>query len=214
MKKKFLTGSAILLPLLLTLGVLSFIINFVTEPFQGTVESLISNYNETSGTFLFLKSPEALRHFSKGITLIIILSLVFFIGLLGRFFIVNYILKFGNSFLLSVPYLNHLYATCQEVVNSLLLNSKESYSNVALVPFPLETSLTIGLLTKEAIDLHSKGDSSTIIPVFVPGTPNPSAGYIQMFQKKEIILTDMTVSDGMKYIVSLGTANQEFMLKR
>jgi uncharacterized membrane protein len=48
------------------------------------------------------------------------------------------------------------------------------------------------------------------ILVFIPGTPNPTAGFMLSYKYEEIIFLDMKVEDAIKFMISCGTLNVEF----
>ncbi len=48
------------------------------------------------------------------------------------------------------------------------------------------------------------GMQGRFISVFVPTTPNPTAGFLLILPEAEVRKLDMTVDQGMKFIISLG----------
>ena len=50
-------------------------------------------------------------------------------------------------------------------------------------------------------------DSTELVNVFVPTTPNPTSGFLLMFPKSEIVYLDMTFEEASKFIVSAGTSD-------
>ena len=45
--------------------------------------------------------------------------------------------------------------------------------------------------------------------VFMPTTPNPTAGFLMLVPEEKVVKLDMTVADGIKYIISLGALSPE-----
>ncbi len=51
----------------------------------------------------------------------------------------------------------------------------------------------------------------SIISIFVPTTPNPTTGFLLVLPESKVVKLDMSVADGIKYIVSLGAVPPENM---
>jgi uncharacterized membrane protein len=50
-----------------------------------------------------------------------------------------------------------------------------------------------------------------VICVFVPTTPNPTSGFLILVPEEKVTKLDMSVADGIKYIVSLGSISPEHL---
>jgi uncharacterized membrane protein len=46
-----------------------------------------------------------------------------------------------------------------------------------------------------------------LVAVFVPTTPNPTGGFVLLVGPDEVIPLEMSVADGIKFVISLGTVN-------
>lgn len=189
MKNNFLTGLAILLPIALTFWILALLVNLLTNPFTGLVDGIFHYYNlQTSWT----------PYITKLLILAVLIALVFLAGLLGRFLFLNPLFKFGDRLLHRLPLVNKVYKASQDVVHSLFSEEKTSFSQVVLVPFPNARSLSIGLIS-------AKGEATPEkVSVFVPGTPNPTMGFMLLFRKDQLIPIDIKVDEALKFVVSCG----------
>ncbi len=203
MKKYFTTGLALLLPIVLTVMILCFLINFLTKPFLKCTERFLLQYNpdlQLHDSFLLIWS-------SKLLILAALIFFVFLIGLLGRIFFFKSLLHFGDYLIHRIPFVKSIYKASQDVVHGLFSNNSSAFSQVVLVPFPTHNSFSTGFVTKEFLHLtDDSGGTEELIPVFVPGTPNPSVGFMLMFRRKEIYFVDMTIEKAMKMIISCGVA--------
>lgn len=205
MKKYFSTGLAILLPILLTGIIVIFLINFFTSPFTGAMTELLYHIE------LFQRDqihPNEILFISKILVLILLAFTILLIGVLGKFFLIDYFFGLGNRLFYKVPYINRIYKACQDVVHGLFSPKSSSFSQVVLVPFPSPGSLSIGLVAKELFS-----HSTPTVSVFVPGTPNPSMGFMLTFKREQVIFTDMKIDEAMKYVVSCGVVLADFTIK-
>ncbi|NCF70870.1 MAG: hypothetical protein GWP59_04120, partial [Chlamydiales bacterium] len=92
MKKHFMTGLVILLPLALTIMIVSFIVNFLTKPFVGLANDLLNQYNIIPQKLLFLSGDQLLQYGSQAIILIGLAALTILIGVLTRWFFIHYLI--------------------------------------------------------------------------------------------------------------------------
>lgn len=213
MKKYFLTGLAILLPAVLTFLILAFLLNIVTKPFLGPVVTAFSYYDIFNKPFLFLNGPTTLMLSSKLFVLIFLVFIALIVGFLGQLILLKWLGNVSDYIIHRIPFVNRIYKATQEVVHTLLVRKKEekaSFSSVVLVRFPHAHTYSIGLVTSskenDAPDEEPKGHVS----VFVPGTPNPTMGFMLLFPKNQIIPLDIKVEDALKFVVSCGVILPKF----
>lgn len=210
MKKYFTTGLGLLLPVILTFLIVGFLINLLTKPFLSITETILIQSNLFTQPFLFLSETSLILITSKIIILLVIFFVVLIIGLIGRLFLIKYIFQFGDYLLHRVPVINKVYKATQDVVNSLFSSSSTSFSQVVFVPFPSTQNLSIGLVTKDALLVNTGYGDEEVVPVYIPGTPNPTVGFMLMFKKNQLIYSTMKADEAMKFVVSCGIVMPEF----
>lgn len=200
MKKYFITGLILLLPLVLTAMLVIFIINLFTKPFVGAVSGLFQYLGLFQDGFLFLGA----RQMQHIIAQIAILALLFFLivglGMIARWFLVHYFIRFGDFIFHRIPFVSSIYKTIQDVIKTVFATETKSFKQVVLVPFPNPEAKTIGLVTREDIQVDGIGR----VAVFVPTTPNPTSGFLMLYKPEELIWLDMSVEDAFKYVISCG----------
>lgn len=206
MRKLFFTGLITLLPFTLTLLIAIFIINLLTNPFQGTIEGILAHYDLLDKPIFFFSASDILHFSSKLLALTLLLALILLIGFLGRMVIAKAFFNFGDYVIRHIPFVNKVYKSVQEFVNTLFKSNTSSFSQAALVPFPHKDAYSMGFIsTKQTPENHSEK-----VLVFVPGTPNPTAGFLLSFKYEEIVFLDMKVEDALKFTISCGIMNAEF----
>jgi uncharacterized membrane protein len=210
MKKYFSTGLGILLPAILTFLIIGFLINFLTRPFLTLTESLIIQSNIFTKPFLFFNESTLIIISSKLIILLAMVALIFIVGVIGKLFLIHYIFQFGDYLLNQVPVINKIYKGSKDVVNSLFSSSSNSFSQVVFVPFPSTNNLSIGLVTKDALLVNTGRGEEEVVPVYIPGTPNPTVGFMLMFKKHQLIYSTMKADEAMKFVVSCGIVMPDF----
>jgi uncharacterized membrane protein len=200
MKKYFLTGLASLLPVAVTIWLVSFVVDFLTRPFIGFVTKLISHNPVTS--------PWASEHFIRIISQILILLTTFlfilFLGVVAHWFFFNTVLKIGDYIFRKIPLINKVYKMAKEIINILFTSSKNSFKQVVMVKFPNKNCYCIGLITREAPKTCCTAVSDELISIFIPTTPNPTTGFLIISPKSDVIYLDMKSDEAVKYVVSCG----------
>ncbi len=204
MKKHFITGLVILLPLTVTILVLGFLIRFLTQPFVGLVASFLEQLHIVNKGFLFLGPEQVIKYFSQFLILITLFLVTVFLGMITRWFFINALFRLGDKILHKIPIVNTVYKTTQEIIKTLFASDKNSFKQVVMAPFPGPGSYMIGLVSREAPPECSKAMNDELISVLIPTTPNPTTGFLLMFPKKDLIYLDMKTEDAVKCVVSCG----------
>jgi len=198
MKKYFASGLIALLPLALTFWIVSFLIGMLTNPFSGMAEALLSFLGLNKISCLFLSPAQVSSILSTILILIFLFVLIVVIGMIGRQIFFRYFTLIGDKILSRIPLVSTVYKTSQELISTILTTSNKSFKKVVLVPFPTPAARSIGFVTQEDTALEGR------MSVFVPTTPNPTSGFLVMFEKSAVIPLDMKVEEALRYVISCG----------
>lgn len=204
MKKHFITGLVILLPLVVTIAVVIFLVNFLTQPFVGIVSGALTKLHIVNHGFLFLTPEKLLIYSSKLIILILLFVCTVLLGMVARWFLIHTLFRLGDRVLHRIPVVNTVYKTTQDIINTLFVSDKNSFKQVVMVPFPRADVFVLGLIARDSPKVCSQAAGNDLISVFVPTTPNPTTGFLLMFKQADLIPIDMRPEDAIKYIVSCG----------
>lgn len=209
MKKYFITGLVILLPLAVTIAIVIFVVNFLTQPFIGLVSNFLSEINYINRDFLFLKPEQMIRYGSQLLILICLFLFTLFLGVLARWFFIKTLISLSDKLLHKIPIVNKVYKTTQEIIKTIFVTDKSSFKQVVMVPFPNPSTYVIGLISRDSPSSCSEAVQGHLVSVLVPTTPNPTTGFLLMYEKSKIIYLDMTPEQAIKYIVSCGVITPE-----
>ena len=200
MRKYFVTGLLILVPLAITLWVLNLIV--------GTMDQ----------SLLLLPArwrPEALFGFAiPGLGTLLTLLVIFLTGLATRNFIGNRVVALWESILHRIPVFNTIYSSVKQVSDTLFSSSGNAFRKALLIEYPRRDAWTIAFLTGAPggdVRNHLVGD---YVSVYVPTTPNPTSGFFLMVPRAETVELDMNVDEALKYIVSMGVVTPEHFEKK
>ena len=204
MKKYFLTGLIILLPVAITVAVVGYLINFFTGPFVDGVAAMLTRMHIVNGGFLFLSHDQLVIYLSKFLILICLFVFIVILGALTRWYFMRIILKFWDWMLHKIPVVSTVYKITQEIIKSFFMPDKTSFRQVVLVPFPRGDMYALGLVSGTAPTICSDSLGSPLISVLIPTTPNPITGFLLMYKPEDLIYVDMKPDEAIKYIISCG----------
>jgi len=203
MKRNFLTGVAILFPIILTYLVVHFFVNLLTVPFLGLLKYILPN-----------EPPEFSLFFSKLLILLALGILFCLVGMLGRIFLGNYFFQSVDAIARRIPIINRIYTILHDSIQTLFNGTGAKFSQVVLVPFPNEKSYSIGFIANEELPKSSNISIGQLVTVFVPGAPVPTIGYILHYPRDQVFPLNLTVNEGIKFILSCGAIAKEVTLSR
>lgn len=190
MKKYFITGLLIWIPLIITFIVLSWIV--------GTLDRIL----------LWLPrevQPHAVLGFNlPGLGVVMSVLIVFFTGLVAANVLGQKLVQLWEALLARIPVVKSIYYSVKQVSDTLFSSSGQAFRKALLVQYPRHGSWTIAFLTgKPGGDAmhHLQGD---FVSVYVPTTPNPTSGFFLMMPAADVIELDMSVDEALKYIISMG----------
>lgn len=195
-KKYFLSGLVIILPLFITMAIANFMIDLLTKPFTHMFSFVLK--------VLGLHSDLSNSYVSSYIILLLLFATTVAVGAMVRAYLAKKIISWGERLIESIPLINKIYKASREVINTVFQSSSLTFKQVVLVPYPTHSSYCMALLVKESPKVCQEALKSELLSVFLPTTPNPTTGFILMFDKEDVIHTDIPVEDALKFIMSCG----------
>lgn len=209
-KNHFITGLITLLPLAITIAIVAFIFNLLTGPFLGIVQSIFTYYHVLDHGFLFLDAQDVQNLVAKICILITLFFLVVGLGMLARWFFFNTLIDVTEQFLKKIPLVRSIYKICRDMIHTLFTSKANSFKQVVLVKFPHNEAFSLGFITRDDLTEFDSLTQVKTVAVFIPTTPNPTSGFLIMFEPKDLIYLHMKVEDAFKYIISCGMIAPEF----
>jgi uncharacterized membrane protein len=189
-KKYLLTGLLVLVPLVITLWVLSFII--------GTLDLTLSLLPEQwhPDNLLGIHIP--------GLGVILTVLTVLGTGLLVRNVFGQRLLAYWEGMLRRIPFVNAIYNSVKQVSDTLLSENGHAFRKVLLVRYPHPEAWSLAFLTSVPSEVTRRLQDDEYVGVFVPTTPSPVNGFYFYVKKSKTIELDISVDAAFKAIVSMG----------
>ncbi|CAN0436240.1 unnamed protein product [Discosporangium mesarthrocarpum] len=150
-------------------------------------------------------NPETYLPFAiPGLGLVIVFIVLTFIGwstagLLGRLWI-----RVSEHFLGRMPVIRSVYGAVKQIIETILKQQSTAFRDVVLFEYPRRGSWALGFITGQTQGEVQNLTADDVVNVFLPTTPNPTSGYLLFIPKRELVVLDMTVEEGIKMVVSGG----------
>ena len=194
-RRYFITGLLIWVPLVITLWVLDLLVSTMDQ----TLRLLPAEWQTES--WLGVHVP--------GLGVVLTLVIVFTSGVLAANIIGQRMVKFWEGVLARIPVVNSIYSSVKQISDTLFSSGSQAFRKALLVQWPSPGMWTIAFLTGTPggdVATHLKGD---YVSIYVPTTPNPTSGYFVMVAREAVIELDMSVDEALKYIISMGVASPD-----
>lgn len=201
-RASFFTGLAVTLPAIISIAAVMWLFKTVS--------------NLTDLLLFFV--PQSITHADNGkgamywywslLALLVAAILISSVGLLARYYIGKRLIEWLDTGMMNVPLFNKFYGAIKQV-NEAFAGNKNSFKTVVLVEFPREGIYSVGFITSEQHAEVQQKTKEKVVCVFIPTTPNPTSGFLVLVPEDKVTKLEMSVADGVKYIVSLGSISPE-----
>lgn len=193
-RRSFLSGLLVMVPLILSYLVLKLLFD--------TIDNILR---------------PAFVHFFKidipGLGVVATLLLVFLIGMLTRNYVGGKLVQLGEQILTRVPLIRPVYSGAKQLLEATTGTSKTSFKEVALVEYPRRESWALCFVT-QYISVETESGLRRCVAIFLPSTPTPLTGWAMVVPVEDVTLLDMTVEDGIKFVVSGGVVTPDRLRRK
>ena len=203
-QKLFITGLLTLLPIWLTWVVIKFVFVLLSDISKPWVEPLS---HRIAATF-----PQSLGWFNglwvqNTIAMVATLFVILAVGALTRRVVGQRLLRWFEALIARVPQANVIYTSARKLLD-MLETKPGSTQRVVLIDFPHRDMKSVGLVTRV---IREEGSGRELAAVYVPTTPNPTSGYLEIVPVELLTPTDWTVDQAMSFIISGGAVAPDAM---
>ncbi|MGO8766753.1 MAG: DUF502 domain-containing protein [Limisphaerales bacterium] len=207
-RASFFAGLAVALPGIITFAIVKWVFGTIAS-FTDTLLFFLPHWIPPDEIYQDGVSGPMFWYWSL-LAVVLAIVLISAVGVLARYYFGKRMIALAESLMLRVPVLNKIYGTIKQVDQAFSSGKKTSFKTVVLVEYPREGVYSVGFLTSERADEIEKKTNRECVCVFIPTTPIPTGGFLVIVPKEEVIVLDMNVADGLKYIISFGALAQDF----
>ncbi len=191
-RQYFLTGLTVFLPVLLTVYTLVLIFNFI--------DGFLAKFFEPIFTAIF-------GFYFKGISSVIFVILILIIGFLVTNFFGRRLYPYLERQFLKLPFFRQVYPPMKEIAAFLFSRDKPRFKQVVIVEYPRKGIYSLGFLMSDETKKISRAVGKELLSVLIPSSPSPFTGFVILVAREDIISTDITVEQAVKFIISDGVVN-------
>lgn len=201
-QRYLLTGVLTVFPLWLTWVVFEFVLRQLGNFSLPLLDALFERAARTMPLFGFVLDVQWLRY---GLAVIVTLISLYLLGWAANRVVGKRLLALMDGLLERIPLVQSIYGGTKKLLAA--LQTKPSGANrVVLIDFPHRRMKAIGFVTRT---LREAGSGRELAAVYVPTTPNPTSGYLEIVPVEELVPTDWTVDQAMAFIISGGAVSPE-----
>lgn len=190
LKKYFIAGLLIWVPLVITVWVLSVVVRAMDQSLLLLPTAL---------------QPEhVLGVYVPGLGAVLTVLVVLLTGVIAANIVGQKMVHFWEGVLARIPVVKSIYYSVKQVSDTLFSGKGEAFRKVLLVPYPHPEAWSIAFQTGLPVREVADRLEDEYVGVFIPTTPSPVNGFYFFVRRRDAIELDMSVDDALKYIVSMG----------
>ena len=191
LRAQFGAGILVVVPIIIAILILVWLFNYIDNIAQPVAESLLGRT-------------------IPGLGFGIMVVLIYLTGLIATSFIGKRLISYGQSLLARVPVFRYVYTSIRQIMEAFAAPREGGFLQVVLVEFPKQGMRAIGFVTSES----RVKSGEKVLNVFIPTSPNPTSGYLEIVRESDIIRTNIAVDDALKMVLSGGRVSlQEITAK-
>jgi uncharacterized membrane protein len=189
-KKHFITGLLIWIPLAITVWVLTSIVGTMDRSLLLLPESL------HPANWLGFNIP--------GLGTLVTLLSILLTGMIATNIIGQRMVRYWESLLARIPVVKSIYYSVKQISDTVFSGTGDAFRKVLLVRYPHPQAWSVAFQTGVPADTVAQAGGEDLVSVFIPTAPSPVNGFFFFVKKQDTIELDMSVDEALKYIVSMG----------
>ena len=208
-RRTFLTGLIIVLPVFVTYWVLKVIFGSINS----SVTPVIFHVVQLFGPGEWVKYAWV-TFIAPIVSVSLAASIILMVGLVGGNMVGRQVLKAAEALIMRVPVVRGIYSATRQFIDTFSRPDGSAFRSVVLVEFPRPGAWSIAFLTSTAQGEVQRRAGRRLVAVFVPTTPNPTGGYLLFVPEESVIKMGMSVDDALKMVISGGILTPEQLPQR
>ena len=202
LKRYLLTGLLTFIPLWVTWLVFKFVLGLLADIGAPLVAAFAGA--------LALAAPHAAdalnqRWLTFVLALLLTLGALYLLGWLAHRMIGRRLIDAFDALLARIPLVQTIYGGTKKLM-AVLQNKPGGMQRVVLIDFPRQGTKAVGFVTRTLVE---EGSGREMAAVYVPTTPNPTGGYLELVPVSELTPTDWTMDQAMAFIISGGAVSPD-----
>lgn len=201
LQRMFLTGLLTLLPIWLTWVVVKFVFVLLSDISRPLIGPALQSVATAEPALAWLGALWV----QNALALLATVAVILLSGAMARRVFGQRLLRWFEALVKRVPFANIIYGSARQLLD-ILQTKPDGTQRVVLIDFPHKEMKSIGFVTRV---LRENGTGRELAAVYVPTTPNPTSGYLEIVPIDLMTPTDWTVDQAMSFIISGGAVSPE-----
>lgn len=205
-QQNLIIGFISLLPAIVTVYIVQLLFSIIDRflgQFLTNVLKAVRIITIDDGVIYFLGVYTPFSERILGIGFILTILIISLIGSMRRSGKKKHLFDSVDLFFRKIPLVNYIYTSVEQLINA-FSQERSSFKKVVMIEYPRKGLYTLGFLTGESKGEVQRRTNKNCINVFLPTTPNPTSGWLVLVPEDDVIILDMTVEQGLKFIISGG----------
>lgn len=201
----FVTGLLTAIPLAVTLFVFVWLVHLLSEIGSGPIlqlKRLLGHWTDFDAGFM------GAQWFTDLLSVVLVLAGIYALGVMTSNFLGRKIIELFESVLHRIPLVKTVYGAVKKLVTMLRHDAESNQQRVVLIDFPSPEMKAIGLITRTFTDAVT---GRKLAAVYVPTTPNPTNGFLEIVPIEKVTITKLSMDDAMSLVVSGGAIAPEML---
>lgn len=201
-QQTLLAGALTLIPIWITWLVFRFILGLLSEagsPWVRALAGTVGQYAPALAEWILAPWFESL------LAVVLTLVLIYLLGSGARWVVGRRLIGLVESLIGRIPLVHTVYGSTKKLLAA-LQQKPEHVQRVVLIPFPSPEMKSVGFVTRVLEDQES---GRRVATVYVPTTPNPTSGYLEIVPVEQLVSTEWTMDEAMTFIISGGAVAPE-----
>jgi uncharacterized membrane protein len=195
LRRHFISGLVVIVPL----GITVMVIRFALEWMSGLLLPALRLVFDRVPSALLL--PLSILGFVFGLWLI---------GFMASRVIGRRVIGWGEYWIARLPLVKSVYTTSKQVVDLVIMDDASAMREVVMIEYPHPGLRALGFVSGRIIGV----DGAEYYKVFVPTTPNPTSGFLQIVPLDKAVRLDISIEDAVKFIMSGGILGPPALTER
>jgi uncharacterized membrane protein len=201
-QRNIIAGVLTVIPVGITVLVFTFIFGQLSNLGRPVVQTVAAVVERASpGLAAALLNP----WFQSALAVLLTLMALYLLGWVATMVIGRRLIHLFDGLMQRIPLVQTIYGGTKKLLSA-LQQKPDQLQRVVLIEFPSPGMKTVGLVTRVLTD-HATGQQ--LAAVYVPTTPNPTSGYLEIVPVERLISTDWTMDQAMTFIISGGAVAPE-----
>lgn len=204
-RRSIIAGILTIIPLWITWLVLQFLFRLLSSAGTPAVKWLA---DRCEGRFPGLEGLLKNPLFTNILAILLVVVLLYGIGRFATHLVGRKVLDFLEGIVARIPLVSSVYGSVKKLVTVLQDQPGSGLQRVVLIDFPSPEMKTVGLVTRVLKDTSTGRE---LAAVYVPTTPNPTSGYLEIVPLDRVTSTDWSLDEAMAFIISGGAVAPDTM---